>query len=88
MKPKMMNMLEFKDALIDDLMDNGDMSEVIWKMKQVGKIDWGLYENCQRMIFQLRVGNTINDSQALFALSELLGAFTGRGCGLVEVGQI
>lgn len=79
-----MNMLELKDALIDDLNNNGDMTSVLWKYgKSIShkKLDWLKYESAQRLIFQLYVGNTINDHQCLVALSELLGAFTGRGVG-------
>lgn len=78
-----MNMLQLKDALIDDLNNDGDMTTVLWSYAKTpkGKTQWLVFENVQRLIYQLYAGNTINERQTLIASSEWLGAFTGRGVG-------
>lgn len=79
----MIDMLALKDALITDLENNGDLSEPIWKFAKTlkGKTQWLVFEQVQRLIYQLYAGNTITERQALVASSEWLGAFTGRGVG-------
>jgi hypothetical protein len=80
-----MNILEMKDAFVTDLENGGDLSTVIWEQirsRKSMKTDWISLENAMRVVFQLHEGNQLSERATLVAISELLGAITGRGNGL------
>ena len=48
-------------------------------MQTKGKTDWLGMESAIRDVFKANVENEINNFQALNYISEIVGAFTGRG---------